>query len=94
MTRDDSTHNNGFSSGPLHGAAAVGLRIANARLAFSGTPLFENLTADIAAGLMLHQFSRWLRGLPIDPDVSLNLLASEMIIDGSVAPASPRRLAA
>ncbi len=49
--------------------------------------------ANIAAGLMLHQFSRWLRGLPIDPDVSLNLLASEMIIDGSGAPASPRRLA-
>ncbi|HUQ69134.1 MAG TPA: ThiF family adenylyltransferase [Planctomycetaceae bacterium] len=34
--------------------------------------------ASIAAGLMLHQFTRWLRGLPIDADLSLNLLASEL----------------
>ncbi len=27
----------------------------------------------MAAGLMLHQFSRWLRGQPVDADVSLNL---------------------
>ncbi len=33
--------------------------------------------ATIAAGLMVHQFTRWLRGLPLDRDVSLNLLASE-----------------
>jgi sulfur carrier protein ThiS adenylyltransferase len=31
----------------------------------------------IAAGLMVHQFTRWLRGLPVDQDTSLNLLASE-----------------
>jgi sulfur carrier protein ThiS adenylyltransferase len=35
-------------------------------------------TACIAAGLMTHQFTRWLRGLPIDQDLSLNLLASEL----------------
>ena len=35
-------------------------------------------TANIAAGLMLHQFARWLRSQPIDRDVSLNLLASEL----------------
>jgi sulfur carrier protein ThiS adenylyltransferase len=35
-------------------------------------------TAAIAAGLMLHQFTRWLRELPVDPDLSLNLLASEL----------------
>ena len=34
-------------------------------------------TANIAAGLMIHQFTRWLRGLPTDFDLSLNLLASE-----------------
>lgn len=34
--------------------------------------------ASIAAGLMLHQFTRWLRNLPIDADLSLNLLASEL----------------
>jgi sulfur carrier protein ThiS adenylyltransferase len=37
-------------------------------------------TANIAAGLMLHQFARWLRGQAIDRDVSLNLLASELIV--------------
>jgi len=35
-------------------------------------------TATIAAGLMLHQFTRWLRDFPIDPDLSLNLLASDL----------------
>jgi len=34
--------------------------------------------ASIAAGLMLHQFTRWLRDVPVDPDLSLNLLASEL----------------
>jgi hypothetical protein len=34
--------------------------------------------AGIAAGLMVHQFVRWLRDRPIDPDLSLNLLASEL----------------
>jgi hypothetical protein len=37
-------------------------------------------TANIAAGLMLHQFTRWLRRLPIDRDISLNLLASELAV--------------
>jgi hypothetical protein len=35
-------------------------------------------SASIAAGLMLHQFTRWLRRLPIDVDLSVNLLASEL----------------
>jgi molybdopterin-synthase adenylyltransferase len=33
--------------------------------------------ASIAAGLMVHQFSRWLRQLPVDGDSSVNLLAGE-----------------
>ena len=33
--------------------------------------------ASIAAGLMVHQFTRWLRRLPVDRDTSLNLLAGE-----------------
>jgi len=37
-------------------------------------------TASIAAGLMVHQFTRWLRRLPVDPDLSVNLLASELAI--------------
>ena len=35
-------------------------------------------TANIAAGLMLHQFARWLRSQPVDRDLTLNLLASEL----------------
>ncbi len=35
-------------------------------------------TAAIAAGLMLHQFCRYLRQQPVDCDLSLNLLASEL----------------
>ncbi len=37
-------------------------------------------TANIAAGLMTHQFTRWLREIPVDPDVTLNLLAGELIV--------------
>ena len=33
--------------------------------------------AGIAAGLMVHQFTRWLRDIPIDPDTTINLLAGE-----------------
>ena len=37
-------------------------------------------TASIAAGLTLSQFSRWLRELPVDHDLVLNLLASEITV--------------
>jgi sulfur carrier protein ThiS adenylyltransferase len=36
--------------------------------------------ASIAAGLMVHQFTRWLRGIPVDRDTSFNLLAGELSI--------------
>lgn len=35
-------------------------------------------SASVAAGLMLHQFTRWLRGIPVDVDLTFNLLASEL----------------
>lgn len=35
--------------------------------------------ASIAAGLMVGQFARWLRGLPIERDLMLNLLSAELI---------------
>jgi sulfur carrier protein ThiS adenylyltransferase len=49
--------------------------------------------ASIAAGLMLHQFSRWLRDLPTDADLSLNLLASECHLgsDGEATPPARSR---
>ena len=37
--------------------------------------------ANVAAGLMLAEFTKWLRGLPIDPDMSLNLLAAELTVN-------------
>lgn len=35
--------------------------------------------ATIAAGLLVHQFARWVRGVTIDADQSLNLLAGELV---------------
>jgi molybdopterin-synthase adenylyltransferase len=37
-------------------------------------------TAAIAAGLMVHQFTRFLRKLPVDVDLSVNLLAGELAV--------------
>jgi len=37
-------------------------------------------TANIAAGLALSQLSKWLRHLPIEPDVTLNLLSTELAV--------------
>ncbi len=37
--------------------------------------------ASIAAGLMVHQFTRWLRKLPLDKQLSFNLLSSEISVD-------------
>jgi len=34
--------------------------------------------ANIAAGFMLAQFTKYLRLLPVDPDIQINLLASEI----------------
>ena len=36
--------------------------------------------ASIAAGLMVHQFTRWLRDLPLDADTSINLLSGDWSI--------------
>jgi len=36
--------------------------------------------AGIAAGLMLHQLTRWLRDLPLDCDTTFNLLAGEYTV--------------
>ena len=35
--------------------------------------------ASIAAGLMVHQFTRWLRDLPLDSDLTFNLFSSELV---------------
>jgi len=38
--------------------------------------------ANIAAGLLVHQFVRWLRCLRIDCDTTLDLLAADLIVSG------------
>jgi hypothetical protein len=42
-------------------------------------------TASIAAGLMVSQWTKWLRRLPIDQDLCLNLLSAELTATGEVA---------
>jgi hypothetical protein len=39
--------------------------------------------ANVASGLVLHQFARYLRGQRIDADLSLNLLASELVVQSA-----------
>jgi sulfur carrier protein ThiS adenylyltransferase len=39
-------------------------------------------TAALAAGLMVGQMTKWLRNLPVDPDLILNLLAAELTAQG------------
>jgi molybdopterin-synthase adenylyltransferase len=48
--------------------------------AFEGTCTSKStiFTANIAAGLMVEQFTKWLREMIIDQDLMLNLLASEL----------------
>jgi len=36
--------------------------------------------ASLAAALLVHQFTRYLRDLPTDPDASFNLLAGEYVL--------------
>lgn len=38
--------------------------------------------ANIAAGLMVAQFTKYLRQLPVNCDIQLNLLASELTVEG------------
>jgi sulfur carrier protein ThiS adenylyltransferase len=50
-----------------------------AREAYSGSCTAKSTiyTANVAAGLMVGQFARWLRGWPVIPDQVLNLVAGE-----------------
>jgi sulfur carrier protein ThiS adenylyltransferase len=46
-------------------------------------------TANIAAGLMLSSFTRWLRGIPVTSDVLLNLLADELMVTDALTALAP-----
>jgi sulfur carrier protein ThiS adenylyltransferase len=41
-------------------------------------------TASIAAGLMVAQLAKWLRRLPVDADLTLNLLAAELAVTSAI----------
>ena len=64
--------------GPSRGHYPTTLFAAGESFQGSCTGRSTIFTANIAAGLMLQQFSRWLRRMPVEPDLSLNLLAGEM----------------
>jgi len=51
--------------------------------AVSCTVRSTSYTASIAAGLMLSQFTKWLRRLPVDRDLMLNLLSAEIASPGN-----------
>lgn len=56
----------------------------NSSEAFQGTCTAKTTiySSNIAAGMMVAQFAKWLRKLPLDSDIHINLLANEMdIID-------------
>jgi hypothetical protein len=35
---------------------------------------------------MVHQFTRWLRAMPVEPDTTLNLLAGEWTVNSTDVP--------
>lgn len=59
----------------------------NARQAYTGpcTAKTTLYSANIAAGLMLAQWTKWLRCLPVDPDLQLNLLTLEITVKTPLA---------
>lgn len=44
-------------------------------------------TAGIAAGLMVNQYSKWLRGLPLENDFQMDLLGTDLIVTRSASQA-------
>lgn len=47
-------------------------------------------TANIAAGLAVSQLARWLRRIPVEPDITLNILTAELTCGLPVRPAQSR----
>ncbi len=74
------------SDRPLHDETyAATLFSAGEAYAGSCTAKMTIYAASIAAGFMLAQFARWLRGQPVTTDQTLNLLAAELSVAGSVS---------
>jgi sulfur carrier protein ThiS adenylyltransferase len=67
------------------GTYATTLFDANQAYAGSRTAKAIIYTASVAAGLMVGQFTRWLRHLPVDPDVTLNLVSMELSVQTPIS---------
>lgn len=54
----------------------------SAEQAYAGTCTAKStiFTANICAGLMVSRLARWLRRLPVEPDVTINLLTDELSV--------------
>jgi hypothetical protein len=68
----------------VDGVYAKSLFTAGEAFAGSCTAKSTIYTANIAAGLIVGQFARWLRRLRVTPDQTLNLLASELSVPDSL----------
>jgi sulfur carrier protein ThiS adenylyltransferase len=66
------------------GAYATTLFDADQAYAGSCTAKATIYTASVVAGLIVGQFTRWLRHLPVDPDLTLNLLSMELSVQTPV----------
>ena len=66
------------ASPPLDSSYATTLFDAERAYAGACTARSTIYTASITAGLMVGQFTKWLRGLPVDSDLTLNLLSAEL----------------
>ena len=63
----------------LHAHLIHQLKLFGASEAEQGTCTLRSTiyAASIAAGMIVHQFTRWLRNFPIDADTRLNLLSGD-----------------
>jgi hypothetical protein len=75
----------------LHGSVLVFRSMAEERIVLFGrcgrvaqgkdlacTSKSTIYTANVAAGLAVGQLAKWLRNMPVDPDLCLNILTSEL----------------
>ena len=47
--------------------------------------------ANVAAGIMVSQFTKWLRRMPVEFDLTLNLFALELTISDTETPQGSQR---
>jgi sulfur carrier protein ThiS adenylyltransferase len=65
-----------------HGSSHYPTTLFSAADAFRGSCTAKStiFCANIAAGMMVAQFAKWLRGMPTEADLTLNLLSAELSV--------------